>query len=333
MEDAEATTVNVEDRIRGQERLVDHPVDLASFAPPSADLLDKASRSARKCICEGRAGTSSLKTYVCTSCGHSACEACKSRPEHHYAEIEGERLAPDAFEAEFKKILPMRFKLQGFSLDALKTKLAALEETKVPVEAADDYFKAIADAVDNVEVSSLALTHYVRHLHLPPSSQFHFQNVVRRKDWSATFAAEKASLELFLTATGCEWRLQVLADPLVSRYTLLWSALVAHSWFLPIQLTVGSNLRKRLNASVARLRIPKGADSLLDGEWDISVPIKMQDSATVEVETVGDLVPSWRADLGLVDYLNEKRPAQIRIKSSEKLAELVSCPKHPGPVR
>lgn len=153
MEDAEATTVNVEDRIRGQDRLVDHPVDLASFAAPSADLLDRASRSARKCICEGRAGTSSVKTYVCTSCGHSTCETCKSRPEHHYAEIESERFPPDAFEAEFKKILPMRFKLEGFSLDALKAKFAALEETKVPVQKADDYFEAIADAIDNVEVS------------------------------------------------------------------------------------------------------------------------------------------------------------------------------------
>lgn len=154
MADVEAS-VNVEDRIRGQERLVDHPVDLASFAPPSADLLDKASRSARKCICEGRAGTSNLKTYVCTSCGHSTCEACKSRPEHHYAEIEGERFAPDAFEAEFKKILPMRFRLEGFSLDALKAKFAALEETKVPVQKADDYFEAIADAIDHVEVGRI----------------------------------------------------------------------------------------------------------------------------------------------------------------------------------
>lgn len=153
MADAEPEVVNVADRIRGEERLVDHPVDLAAFAPPSADLLDKAARSARKCVCEGRSGTSPLTTYVCTSCGHTTCEACMGRPQHHYEADSTERIAPDVFEAELKKRLPMRFKLDGFSLEAISKRVATLKEAEVPVaKGKDAYFEAIAEAVDSVEV-------------------------------------------------------------------------------------------------------------------------------------------------------------------------------------
>ena len=43
----------------------------------------------------------------------------------------------------------------------------------------------------------------------------------------------------------------------------------------------------------------------------------------MELETVGELVSSWKADLGLTHFAEEKRPAQVRIKSSPELAALV----------
>lgn len=49
----------------------------------------------------------------------------------------------------------------------------------------------------------------------------------------------------------------------------------------------------------------------------------MDEPGTVELETVGDLVSSWRADLGLPNFLKEKRPDQICVKSSTELAGLV----------
>lgn len=55
------------------------------------------------------------------------------------------------------------------------------------------------------------------------------------------------------------------------------------------------------------------------------MPLQEQDDLTVELEVVGDLVPSWRADLGLVTHLDEKRPAQIRVTSSAKVIAVVSA--------
>lgn len=83
-------------------------------------------------------------------------------------------------------------------------------------------------------------------------------------------------------------------------------------------------MRKLLQAPVARLKLDKDTVSLLDGAWDVAIPLAPQDDLKLELETVGELVPSWRAELGLVTYLDEKRPSQIRITSSVELNVLVS---------
>ncbi|KAK4048042.1 hypothetical protein OIO90_005943 [Microbotryomycetes sp. JL221] len=290
MADAESTTSNdeVAKRIRGLNRLVDHAVDLASFAAPAEDLFERAHSSARKCICEGRNETSPLEIYACRSCEHTSCAACRGRPQHRYELDVTPRLSPSDFEAEFKSILPMRFRLQGFSEKQLKKRVMDLYKTGLRVSnpatnaGVQAYLAAVAAAVDQQE--------------------FHFQRLTRRTEWSATFKTANATLELQLGLKGAKWSLYVHAEP---------------------SLAVGDVLRKRLCRPVARLQVFRGAKDLLKGSWQLSVPVEQMQDATITVETIGDLVASWRSELGLVTFVDEKRPAKIRVTASEPLSRLL----------
>lgn len=160
MHDAAQDGGSIENRIRGLERLVPHPIDLASFAPPSADLFEKAACSARKCVCEGRLGTSTVAVYRCPSCDHTSCASCRGRPIHKYVEDGPARVRPEVFESELKTMLPMRLSLAGFSLGELRAKLSALKDKGVLLRedkgdcSNEKFCEAVAAAVDGLEVSA-----------------------------------------------------------------------------------------------------------------------------------------------------------------------------------
>lgn len=147
----------VADRIRGQERLEASPVDLTSFATLSPSLLALAQKSARKCICEGREGTALVPTFRCTTCDHSSCANCKAKPEHTYVLEELERVAPDVFEAEAKRMLPMRFSLAGFGKEALESKCKEAEKEGVKLDSTlvDALVEVAAEALVDAEVRCL----------------------------------------------------------------------------------------------------------------------------------------------------------------------------------
>ncbi|KAK4046509.1 hypothetical protein OIV83_006035 [Microbotryomycetes sp. JL201] len=278
---------SVESHIRGLDKLVEHTVDLGAFDAPSADIFERASRSARKCVCEGRNETSQLEIYQCTSCAHTSCAACRGRPLHHYAHDTTERLAPTEFEAELKQVLPMRFKLSAFSLEALRNCMENCRLRNMPVVEADQegleaYLRTVSDAVNQQE--------------------FHFQQVTRRSNWIATFNTERARLELHLGGLGASWRLFVLPEP---------------------SLPVGDALRKRLAGPVARLNVDKNQSSLVDGAWEFAAPIQPTADLKACIETIGELVPSWRSELGLVPFVDEKRPARLRVTCSAELAQVL----------
>lgn len=218
MQDADG--VDVEMRIRGMDRLVPHPIDLASFAAPAADLFTRASQSARKCVCEGRLGTSTVAVYRCPSCDHTSCESCRGRPVHQYVVDEQERLKPELFEADLKAMLPMHMSLEGFSFDQLTAQIGALGASGVKIRdsneafSSDKFCRAVADAVHESEVifdrkRNVMVTDEL-------AIQFHFQRITRRKDWTATFTTDRGTLELHLDGQGGEWRLHVAANPSVS---------------------------------------------------------------------------------------------------------------------
>lgn len=163
MKDSEI--VDVEKRIQGQDRLVPHVIDLAFFNAPPADLFERASQSARKCICEGRLGTSPVPVYRCPSCGHTSCESCRGRPVHQYVKDEQTRVRPESFEADLKAMLPMRMSLAGFSFDELKARVDALALKGFKVRensqdfSLDEYCQAVSGAVHEAEVSADWIAH------------------------------------------------------------------------------------------------------------------------------------------------------------------------------
>ncbi|GAA5990551.1 hypothetical protein JCM10908_003126 [Rhodotorula pacifica] len=274
---APPTDEELEARLRGAERLVEHPVDLASHKPASTDLLERAHGSARRCTCEGREGISVHPILTCTSCGHSTCVQHKARPEHHYEQSTAEREDPKKFAADLCEMLPMRLKLPGFDRETITKLVEEAQEQNLPLN------KILLAKYVDIVVDALA------------GAEFHFQHADRRDYWTAVYGAEKAQLHLFFGQTSMEWRLFV--DP-------------------PAYLAALAPMRLAFEHPVARLNIAPGTTDLLAGTWAVKLPLSST-ANSVQLEFEYDGTPrdaSWRAKLELVDFRDEKSPRRIKVK-------------------
>ncbi|GAA5867419.1 hypothetical protein JCM3774_002898 [Rhodotorula dairenensis] len=274
------TDEELEARLRGTERLVEHPVDLASHKAAPVDLLERAHRSARRCSCEGREDTSVHSIETCSSCGYSTCVQHKARPEHHYKEDAAERESPKKFAADLREMLPMRLKLPGFDRESITELVDAAREQEIPLN------KNLLDEYVDIVVDALA------------KAEFHFQNADRRDYWTAVYGAERARLDLHFGQTSMEWRLFV--EP-------------------PADLAALAPLRVAFEQPVARLRLAPGTTDLLEGTWAMSLPLSSSsNSVEFEFEYDGDAAKdaSWRAKIELVDFKEEKSPRRIRVSFS-----------------
>ncbi|GAA6053725.1 hypothetical protein JCM3770_003185 [Rhodotorula araucariae] len=271
--DDEPTNEALEARCRGDERLVEHPVDLASSQPAPADLLERAHRSARMCSCEGPLDVSPHAISTCAGCGHSACAPHQGKPKHRYdASGTVAREKPRQFEHDLKSLLPMRVTVPGFNRAEMGRILERAREKggSVNGKVIEKYLDIIADALGTAE--------------------FHFNHVSRRQYWTAVYGSDKARLELFFAETEMEWR--IFVDP-------------------PNDLGTLDPLRIPFDQPIARIKVPAGTSDLLAGEWDISIPLAGLETR-LEME-YGEMVESWRARLGLDEFKDEKRPATIKM--------------------
>lgn len=150
MEDA-AVKQTAAEHIRGEERLSTTPLDLVTCKPLDPSLFHLASVSVRKCVCEGRSGTTSNKILVCESCLHSSCSACAGRPVHSYKADSDVRRSPDQFATELKQTLPMRFSLDGFDLVKLQGTVEALrlDGLSIDEKLIASYLETVAAAVNS----------------------------------------------------------------------------------------------------------------------------------------------------------------------------------------
>ncbi|KAI5478763.1 hypothetical protein MNV49_004589 [Pseudohyphozyma bogoriensis] len=273
----------VDARIRGEDRLNVTAPDFSTCTPVDDGFLERARQSARKCVCEGRLNISTSEILRCTSCAHSVCSACQARPTHDFVKDTSPRLPPAGFEAELKAVLPMRFHLKGFSLDAL-TLCAEAQFAKdgstCDKKLLQGYLEAIAAAVDGAE--------------------FHYQATYRRAEWAVIFGAGAATLELALSHPAPQWTLKVKADA---------------------ALAVNHPVREALMAPVARLTLDPAASTLLQGLWEFRIPITPK-TVPVLIENVGKPVPSWRASLGLGEFLEEQRSDKLKVTVTDGAALL-----------
>jgi hypothetical protein len=79
-----------------------------------------------------------------------------------------------------------------------------------------------------------------------------------------------------------------------------------------------------LREAAARLRVPTTSVSLLDGEWQLRIPLAQQDSK-ISITNGEARVPSWRAVQGLENYADEKRASEVVIEVSDEVSALVCC--------
>ncbi|GAA5872529.1 hypothetical protein JCM8547_006937 [Rhodosporidiobolus lusitaniae] len=279
-DDGPVANEDLEARFRGSDRLVDHPVDLASVKPTPSDLLERAHRSARKCTCEGRDGFAKDGIVTCSCCGYSSCKAHAGKPEHKYVADPMEREAPAKFEADLKEYLPMRLTVPGFERVELEKAVEAAREkgAKLDNGVVGRYVDIVSEALEDTEGR------------LP----FHFRHIDRRETWRAVYAAEKARLELHFEKTGMAWRLFVTP---------------------PKELNILDPLRCQLEHPVARIKLDAKSTDVLGGSWQVKLPLAESLKAEVEMEyNSEEYAPSWRASLELEDFLEEKRPAAIIVK-------------------
>ncbi|KAI9846132.1 MAG: hypothetical protein M1838_001391 [Thelocarpon superellum] len=181
--------VDVQHHLRGDDALVLAPLDLGNVAPiPVPRILHDAVRSARLCLCEGRALMTSNKLRRCVLCHHTTCEQCGGNPSHRYEVIARPelqaRLPPANFEDQLKNALPMRIAVEGLTLEGLQT----LQTTS-------------KISVDDAEWDRLASS-------IAPALgvELRFHSLKRAQTWTVTYDAPTARMELILDGRQAEWR-------------------------------------------------------------------------------------------------------------------------------
>lgn len=177
--------------ILGEDKLTKKPLDLLPTGELTlSDLLSHASRSARLCVCEGRAGMTNRDLFRCQDCASTFCKKCGGRPEHNVEPCTDIRTHPNDFSRVIKSALPMSISLEGISeslLDALK------ENGEVGIKPAvwTKWRSAVLAVKD----------HEIR-----------FVELKRQELWSAIFQSPTATLELILHPQRPEWRLFAVPD-------------------------------------------------------------------------------------------------------------------------
>ncbi|KZT54292.1 hypothetical protein CALCODRAFT_17501 [Calocera cornea HHB12733] len=225
----------VEAHITGEERLESRPLDLA--ATKQVDLkriLDMAQRSARLCICEGRAGMTAATINQCKDCLVTSCERCGGRPTHNYAPYQIDRLSPAEFEKELKAALPMCLEFSSIEDDDLD--YDALTEN--------------LNLTDEGAMSSKQFRFWKDTVLRATKDVLRFTALKRQELWLVNYESTSARLELVLHPTSKpQWFLYAKPDPTMPANSL-WRHMVAQ----PILRSTGK----------------KG---FFDGRWEFGLPV------------------------------------------------------------
>lgn len=178
--------------------MTQHLVDLSNFGQkPVSEILDAALKGSRLCICEGRASLARKDIKLCAKCGHTACIDCAGNPPHDYNNISAleakARKLPTEVEDELKDCLPMRFVLQGISIEAFN---AFMQSSHVPCGSIwDKFLEVVRPALGEV---------------------LNFQDITRGKTWIARYEGAHSTVTLTLAGCVATWSLYVkapLAEP------------------------------------------------------------------------------------------------------------------------
>ena len=230
------------------------------------ELIAEARRSARMCVCEGRSKVAQ-EVLTCAACGHTACVSCAGKPEHEYGGGERvgrlARINPSDFLARLKRALPMVVRFDGLSREDL--------DRCKPSEGCD---KATWDGWASALISCF-------------EGEFKFVSCTRTEVWIAKYqgvlpSGREASLELhFDGEKKTRWLLHCKTVVVGEEANKNWVKEEA--------------LRAALKAPLARMVLNGGG--LLEGKWELNLPVRAAGSATVTGE--GPKTETWQRKIGL----------------------------------
>jgi site-specific DNA-cytosine methylase len=144
-----------------------------------SDLLDRAARSARRCLCKGSAGIARKAIQECIDCEHTTCTRCGGNPTHNYRIVKNvKRSSPVEFDAHLRSQLPQSLTF------------------------GDEFVSKWPGVSDEHGYLSVALA--------AAQNTFTFSRVQRTHVWTVVYRATTARLELRLDGQRASWQLFAL---------------------------------------------------------------------------------------------------------------------------
>lgn len=256
------------------------------------DLYKMAKASVRLCHCEGQSLPSPSLIRICKCCHHHCCEKCGNMPRHEYELLGGNgvplRTEPQEFRRQVQYAIPTRLEIDGFSSETLEEFAQLLPD---PPE--EDW------------------TLFCEAILLAFKQEYRYESAKRSHCWKVAYNAAQSRLELVFDQEEVYW--------------LLYGK--------PDQSEPGnSRLRKLLDLPLARLTVrgksmrgdPVTAKSILEGSWEIRLPIAQTFSITVTPQ--GELTDSWEKKLGLQgdNFFDKQVYTSLHVaRTSDQASELV----------
>jgi SNF2-related domain len=237
-----------------------------------AEIRVLAFRSIRLCFCESPGQI----FQQCSSCGHTSCGNCGSKPAHKYGprlpQALMKRASGENLDGILRKALPPRLVIDGL----LRAHLAAASVSHSQL--GSEYTQAVKGA--DVEVCQLV-------------------SIKLDRDWRVVYESEHSRLVLTCQP---KWEGRVLSsenlDDQASAVVVQWKF-----YAKPDRgLLANSQIREELLHPIARLTC---SESLFDGQWEIRTAVEKR----FNLEVVGDghKVDSWEKKQGLDDPLFNNR--------------------------
>ena len=242
-------------------------------------LLDRASRSARRCMCEGSADIARKPIQQCLDCHHTTCTRCGGNPKHNYQVVKNAlRTSPIEFEEYLRSRLPQSLTFGDKFLSEWPT-----------VSDEHGYLSVALAAAQNT---------------------FTFSRVQRTHVWTVLYRAPTARLELRLDGKHASWRLFALPSktlPVNDALRKLLEAPIATArcdtslldvrwlWRLSPYDTTSqvsiTGVGQRIASWLARLELPDYRDQQVWSRIQIEVPSKTTASLGYDINGDYEALP------------------------------------------
>lgn len=263
-----------------------------NLGPPNEEEKTQISRllleswlSSRKCVSEGPDEALLFDSIVeCADCGQTASRSLTTPPghyeEHKFQPVRSleERIPPSVYRKNLLDALPVQLTVANFDIETLDK----------PDGVGNKLWEEWKAHVQRCTGSS---DHESRF-----APVFRFSYLERSHIWTAHFASSsrEARLELQIRKNSAEWLL--FAEPPSKR----------------------GPLRDSLERPVARLQVDASSGSMIEGVWELRLPVDSYIS--VSIEAIGASYPSWKSNLGLKQFENEIQFQNLRVEIEDEEA-------------